>query len=93
VLGVSRAGLHRTEASERRRPVADQPWTERVRQLIHQYPTFGYRAVGAVAIPGRTPHQSKDRLSYAEAERVVRASTRLHPTPPCEGLGESGQSE
>ena len=43
VLGISRAGLHRTEASEPRRPVADPPWTERLRQLLQQYPTFGYR--------------------------------------------------
>ncbi|MFO0701182.1 MAG: IS3 family transposase [Nitrospira sp.] len=43
VLDVSRAGLHRTAASERRRSVADPPWTERLRQLIQQYPTFGYR--------------------------------------------------
>ena len=43
VLGVSRVGLHRTAASERRRPVANPPWTERLRQLIHQYPTLGYR--------------------------------------------------
>lgn len=43
VLGVSRAGLHRPAASELRRSVADPLWTERLRQLIQQYPTFGYR--------------------------------------------------
>ncbi|MFO0777696.1 MAG: IS3 family transposase [Nitrospira sp.] len=43
VLGVSRAGLHRTEASKPRRPVADPPWTERLQQRLQQYPTFGYR--------------------------------------------------
>jgi putative transposase len=43
VLGVSRAGLHRTEGGEARRPLADPPWVERLHQLIQQYPTFGYR--------------------------------------------------
>jgi putative transposase len=43
VLGVSRAGLHRRGATERRRGRADPPWTERLRQWIQQYPTFGYR--------------------------------------------------
>lgn len=43
VLGVSCAGLHWTAACERRRAVADPSWTERLRQLIQQYPTFGYR--------------------------------------------------
>ena len=43
VLRVSRAGLHRTEVPAGRRRVADPPWTERLRQLIQQHPTFGYR--------------------------------------------------
>jgi putative transposase len=43
VLGVSRAGLHRTEGGKARRPMADPPWVERLHQLIQQYPTFGYR--------------------------------------------------
>ena len=43
VLGVSRAGLHRRAAPERRGRRADPPWIERLRQLIQQYPTFGYR--------------------------------------------------
>jgi len=43
VLSVSRASLHRTEATKARRQVADPPWTERLHQLIQQYPTFGYR--------------------------------------------------
>ena len=43
VLGVSRAGLHRPAAPERRGRRADPPWIERLRQLIQQYPTFGYR--------------------------------------------------
>lgn len=33
---------HRTAASERQRSVADPPRTEQWRQLIQQYPTFGY---------------------------------------------------
>ena len=43
MLSVSRAGLHRTGAESARRPVADPPWVERLRQLIQQHPTFGYR--------------------------------------------------
>ena len=43
VLGVSRAGLHRTEGGPARRPRVDPPWMKRLRQLIQQYPTFGYR--------------------------------------------------
>ncbi|MBK9945655.1 MAG: IS3 family transposase [Nitrospira sp.] len=43
MLGVSRAGLHRTEGGEARRPMADPPWVERLHQLIQQYPTCGYR--------------------------------------------------
>lgn len=48
VLGVSRAGLHRTETSDAPHPVADPPWTERLRQLIQQYPTCGYRRLWAL---------------------------------------------
>jgi putative transposase len=40
---VSRAGLHRTDVTEGRRRAADPPWTERLREWIQQYPTFGYR--------------------------------------------------
>ena len=47
MLGVSRAGLYRTEGGEARRPVADPPWTERLRQLIQHHPTFGYRRLWA----------------------------------------------
>ncbi len=43
VLGVSRAALHRTDVTEGRRRAADPPWTERLREWIQQYPTFGYR--------------------------------------------------
>ena len=43
VLGVGRAGLHRTAVTEGRRRPADPPWTERLREWIQQYPTFGYR--------------------------------------------------
>jgi putative transposase len=43
VLSVGRAGLHRMGESGGRRGGADPPWTERLRQLIQQHPTFGYR--------------------------------------------------
>ncbi len=43
MLGVSRAGLHRIDGTARRRKAADPPWTERLREWIQQYPTFGYR--------------------------------------------------
>ncbi|MCE3222023.1 MAG: transposase [Nitrospira sp.] len=43
MLGVSRAGLHRTDVTEGRRRAADPPWTERLREWIQQYLTFGYR--------------------------------------------------
>ena len=43
MLSVSRAGLHRTEATKTRRQVADPPWVERLRQWIQRHPTFGYR--------------------------------------------------
>ena len=43
VLGVSRAGLHRTAASVGHRLRADPPWLERLRYWIQQHPTFGYR--------------------------------------------------
>ena len=43
MLGVGRAGLHRTAVTEGRRRPADPPWTERLREWIQQYPTFGYR--------------------------------------------------
>jgi len=43
VLGVSRAGLHRTGAGPTRRRVTDPLWAERLQQLIQQHPTFGYR--------------------------------------------------
>lgn len=44
VLAVGRACRHRVPTGSRRRvPVADPPWTEALRRLIQQYPTFGYR--------------------------------------------------
>lgn len=48
VLRVGRAGLHRSATTERRRSVADPPWTESLRQLIQQFPTFGYRHLRAL---------------------------------------------
>ena len=43
VLSVSRARLHRTGVGPARCPAAEPPWVERLRQLIQQHPTFGYR--------------------------------------------------
>ncbi len=43
VLGVNRACLHRTAGARGRRRRTAPPWTERLRQLIQQHPTFGYR--------------------------------------------------
>ncbi len=43
VLDVSRTCLHRTAGARGRRRRTDPPWTERLRQLIQQHPTFGYR--------------------------------------------------
>ena len=43
VLGVSRARLHRPAAVRGQRQRIDPPWTDRLRQLIQQHPTFGYR--------------------------------------------------
>ncbi len=40
---MGRAGLHRLATTERRRPVADPPWTALLRRLIQQFPTVGYR--------------------------------------------------
>lgn len=48
MLGVSRAGLHRTKGRAARHPVANPPWTESLRQLIQQHPTFGYRRLWAL---------------------------------------------
>ena len=47
MLGVSRAGLHRLKGTGRRK-AADPPWTERLREWIQQYPTFGYRRLWAL---------------------------------------------
>ncbi len=43
VLGVNRASLHRMDIPKGRRQGSDPPWTEQLRQLIQQHPTFGYR--------------------------------------------------
>ena len=48
MLGVSRARLHRTAAGMGGRRRTDPPWTERLRQLIQQHPTFGYRRLWVV---------------------------------------------
>lgn len=43
VLRVNRARLYRAIGTTRRRGRTAPPWLERLRQLIQQYPTFGYR--------------------------------------------------
>ena len=48
VLEVGRARLHRPAVARRRPSVADPPWIERLRQLIQQHPTFGYRHLWAL---------------------------------------------
>jgi putative transposase len=78
VLSVGRAGLHRMGESGGRRGGADPPWTERLRQLIQQHPTFGYRRLWVL-------------LRFQDG--MVRASTVVDPAPPRAGLGESGESE
>ncbi len=54
VLGVTRAGLHRTAATGGERRYADPPWTERLRQLIQRSSTFRYRLLwGLVRVQER----------------------------------------
>ena len=43
MLGVSRAGLHRTAIPTGGRRCADPAWLERLRYWIQVHPTFGYR--------------------------------------------------
>jgi len=49
--------------------------------------------VGAVAVSRSDRCQSQGGLSRAQAEGVVRASTRLYPTPSCARLDKSGKSK
>lgn len=48
MLGVSRAGLHRSPRPPRRPSGADPSWLEPLRRLIEQHPTFGYRHLWAL---------------------------------------------
>lgn len=48
VLGVSRAGLHRSTRLPRRPSGVAPPWIEPLRRLIEQHPTFGYRHLWAL---------------------------------------------
>ena len=54
-------------ASCRRSVAVDPPWVEPLRQLIQQYPTFGYRHLWAV-LRGQTPHRVNKKAVY----RVLR---------------------
>lgn len=48
VLGVGRAVLHCPAREPSGRRVADPPWVDRLRELIQQHPTFGYRQLWAL---------------------------------------------
>ena len=47
VLGVGRAALHRHPRPQPRR-TGDPPWVDRLRELIQQHPTCGYRQLCAL---------------------------------------------
>ncbi|MEY4526346.1 MAG: hypothetical protein RL768_65 [Nitrospirota bacterium] len=40
---MNRAGPYRAEESKSQRRMSNPPWTERLREWIQHYPTFGYR--------------------------------------------------
>ena len=60
---MGRAKLHRVARAGRRRAVLDPPWVERLRQLIQQYPTFGYRHLWAL-LRGQTAHIVNKKAVY-----------------------------
>jgi hypothetical protein len=74
--------------------VAEPPWTERRRQLIQQYPTFGYRRLWVLLrCQAGIMGASQRGLSSPEAEAMVRASPGRHSAPPRTRVGESGEPE
>ena len=48
LLGVSRSALVEKPAAEKKRPVLDELLVERIRRVITENPTFGYRHVWAI---------------------------------------------
>jgi putative transposase len=66
-LAVGRASLHRVPTVQRRSVAVDPPWVEPLRQLIQQYPTFGYRHLWAL-LRGQTTRRVNKKAVY----RVLR---------------------
>lgn len=62
-MAVGRARVHRVGRAGRRRVVLDPPWVERLRQVIQQYPTFGYRQRWALW-RGQTAHIVNKKAVY-----------------------------
>ena len=86
VLGVGRACLHRPAVARGRRQRTDPPWTERLRQLIQQHPTFGYRRLWVLLrlSPAAGVHHAlyagaewDDRTVFSEPERGVCLATHV----------------
>jgi len=63
VLGVSRAGLHRSRGTPRRPARGDPSWIEPLRRLIQQHPTFGYRQLWAL-LRGQTARIVNKKAVY-----------------------------
>jgi putative transposase len=66
-LAVGRASLHRVPTVPRRSVAVDPPWVEPLRQLIQQYPTFGYRHLWALL-----RSQTTCRVNKKAVYRVLR---------------------
>jgi putative transposase len=62
-LEVGRASLHRASTVHRRPVAVDPPWVEPLRQLIQQYPTFGYRHLWAL-LRGQTARRVNKKAVY-----------------------------
>lgn len=66
-MAVGRASLHRVPTVPRRSVAVDPPWVEPLRQLIQQYPTFGYRHLWALL-----RSQTTCRVNKKAVYRVLR---------------------
>ncbi|MDE3051464.1 MAG: IS3 family transposase, partial [Nitrospirota bacterium] len=55
--------MHRLTGTGRRRSFVDPPWIERLRQLVEQYPTFGYRHLWAL-LRGQTEWSVNKKAVY-----------------------------